>query len=548
MKSTAWQGKTGGVCGKPWLAAAIAALLGACGGGGGDDGGQTAANCGTVCSVNNVYVIGPGGGFYSYPICSNTCPPEPANQAPTANLAGPTTLVVGDTALLDSTANDADGDPLNYHWALLSKPAASSAVIADAAVADLSFTPDRVGRYLFSLVVDDGELEAGTRYHVLDVEDDALPGFALTLTDGPVFATQAVGVALGDLDGDAAATADVAIGRCAGVVEGHLNDGGGVFTPSALAAGLVGCSGAMVIGDFAGADAFGDVITYSHLLPNDGAGNFAAPVALPYLAANNTVGDFNGDGNDDVVLLKALSARGADDAAVKILHGDGNGNLDEQFSVHSPTEIVPLGVGDFDGDAIDDLVFYSTLFDANRNSELTVVFGDTTGTYNDSTAITVPGRGSLGVGDINGDGDTDIVVSYHGGTHPELPVGMPNLVGIGFLTILGNGDGSFRAPRDFDAANRAVSHVAIYDFDGDGDVDFVFRGDTGAVNILLGDGAGGITDVVLLPGGASGSFGGFAVGEIDGDALPDILLADELGPTGANGILRFAFGADNQLP
>ncbi len=478
-----------------------------------------------------------GGGFYSYPICSSTCPIEPANREPSVTVNGPSTAVVGSGFLLDISANNPDGDALSYHWAILSKPESSNISITDTSVSDLFFTADTVGRYLFSLVADDGELAADTIYQVVDVESVSLAGFNLSTIQEASFSTRAAGVTVGNVDADT--TPDVVVGLCNGSIRAYLNDGSGNLTGQTSANAFAFCNSVPVIGEYNG-DTHSDVASYNVIVQGDGSGSYSSMTTLAFSATNITGGDFNKDGKRDIAAIKALP-----NAMVKIMHGDGMGGFTEGYSASSPTEIVPLGVGDFNADGIDDLVYFSELFDVNGNSELTVLMGDSGGNYNSSTTLIVPGRGALGVGDINGDNDIDIVMSFKMGTQPNLPPSVITNVGIGFATILGNGDGSFDTLNRFDAANLSMSNIAIYDFDEDGHQDFVYRGDTYSVNVLTGGGLGGIDDVAILP--VSNDFGfGFAVGEIDGDNRPDILIAGNLGSS--NGEHRIAFGASNHVP
>lgn len=532
--------------GKPVFRGALAALvllLGGCGGtDSGDAGSGGEERCGTVCGVNNYYVIGPGGGFYSVPICSSTCPPEPANRAPTASIAEPPTGVAGSEVTLDSTASDPDGDTLHYFWALLSSPQGSAAAIADDEVADLAFTPDVPGRYLFSLVVDDGELNAGIEYALLDVESPTLAGFELTSTQliGP-FNQNPGGIVAAAVDGGG--DLDAIIGLCGGVSHGVaalLGDGAGGFTMQPIEAAQTYCNNALASGDF-NADGATDVASYNIVLQGDGNGAFSPLTTLQFLAANVVSGDFNDDGVDD---LAAVDASPVPDKALRILHG-GAGGFVEAWSVDVTTDGVPLHVADFDGDGIDDLAYNLAFFDNAGNSSLTVVYGDAAGNYTASTTVAVPGLGALGAGDADGDGEVDILMSYKLGTQPNAPPSFNSNIGIGFAILLGQGGRAFADAALFDAANLAASTIHSWDFDEDGNLDFVFLGDSGAINLLTGDGAGGVSAVGIFD--AANRFGGFAVGEYDGDAFPDLLFSSP-NEFGYGGELRFARGADNRIP
>ncbi len=81
----------------------------------------------------------------------------------TSATATPATPNIGTAVLLSATAADADngttchrGQTLTLHWALVSRPATSSAFLDNPASASPSFTPDAVGTYQFSVTVSDG--------------------------------------------------------------------------------------------------------------------------------------------------------------------------------------------------------------------------------------------------------------------------------------------------------------------------------------------------------------------------------------------------------
>lgn len=80
------------------------------------------------------------------------------NTAPVANAGANLSERVGVTVTLNGTASsDADRDPLSFAWTFVSRPAASAAVLANAATASPSFTLDTPGVYVAQLVVNDGK-------------------------------------------------------------------------------------------------------------------------------------------------------------------------------------------------------------------------------------------------------------------------------------------------------------------------------------------------------------------------------------------------------
>ncbi|MFO1428573.1 MAG: PKD domain-containing protein [Candidatus Competibacteraceae bacterium] len=83
------------------------------------------------------------------------------NAPPVANAGPAQTVKVGARVTLDGSASsDADGDLLTYHWTLTSKPANSTAGLANATGAKPSFTADLEGAYEATLVVNDGQVDS----------------------------------------------------------------------------------------------------------------------------------------------------------------------------------------------------------------------------------------------------------------------------------------------------------------------------------------------------------------------------------------------------
>ncbi len=90
------------------------------------------------------------------------------------------------------------------------------------------------------------------------------------------------------------------------------------------------------------------------LAPSAGAAvNFEAPLTFTATAPNSiAVGDFNGDGNQDV------AAATTSPPAVKVLLGTGSGNFTDGpvVNVSGPDPVTSIAVGDLDHNGRDDLV------------------------------------------------------------------------------------------------------------------------------------------------------------------------------------------------
>ena len=80
-----------------------------------------------------------------------------ANSAPVANAGPAQGISAGETVQLDgSGSTDADGNRLQFSWALLSKPAGSAAILSDTSAPNPVFVADKAGDYVAQLIVNDG--------------------------------------------------------------------------------------------------------------------------------------------------------------------------------------------------------------------------------------------------------------------------------------------------------------------------------------------------------------------------------------------------------
>jgi parallel beta-helix repeat protein len=99
------------------------------------------------------------------------------NVAPVADPGGNQSSVVGYEVACDgSGSHDANGDPLGFHWDLVSVPEGSLAVISSVDTVATTITPDLPGSYILSLVVNDGfedSLAANVTIEVISSQDAA---------------------------------------------------------------------------------------------------------------------------------------------------------------------------------------------------------------------------------------------------------------------------------------------------------------------------------------------------------------------------------------
>jgi len=218
------------------------------------------------------------------------------------------------------------------------------------------------------------------------------------------------------------------------------------------------------------------------------------------------VGDFNGDGKSDL----ATANEGSNNVSVLINSGNGTYRPATNFSAGS--DPVCILVGDFNGDGKLDIVVLNRV-----PSTLSVLLGNGDGTFQTekTTAISTGNLpDSLAIGDFNGDGKLDVAVT----------VSLAQIGQRAVAVLLGNGDGTFQVPINYDSGSGA--HFAIVgDFNADGKPDIaVADSSANAISVLLGKGDGTFKAVLNTPTTLT-SVGPLSLADFNRDAKVDILMA-----------------------
>ncbi len=273
--------------------------------------------------------------------------------------------------------------------------------------------------------------------------------------------------------------------------------------------------------DLVVANAGSDEVT---VLLGDGRGGFTPAPGSPYPAGHSpndvAVADLNHDGNLDLVFANHETSY------LTILLGDGRGGFSpapsSPLTVHSRPHPHGVAAADLDGDGHLDLVT-----DSWGENKVTVLFGDGKGGFSSpGTTFDVGPHPYQRVraADLNGDGRADIVTT--------------NLDGASVTVLLSTGRRGV-APASgspFPAGGKPFG-LAIGDVNGDGRPDLVVGNWGGhpedssfdAVNVLLGDGKGGFSPLPGSPLKAGHAPARVAVGDLNGDGIGDIAVANYVG-------------------
>jgi uncharacterized protein (TIGR03437 family) len=270
--------------------------------------------------------------------------------------------------------------------------------------------------------------------------------------------------------------------------------------------------------------------------------NFAPGVS--YLAQAGPLAtataDFNGDGKLDLAVANVASS------GISIYLGKGDGTFANPFPVTISGGCVAdnLTVGDFNNDGNADLLIV-----CGFQRQLWVLPGVGNGTFRAPIASNLPGYDLYGlldvfnfrgvaIADFNSDGSLDVVI----GT-----VGSAVLNSVPAFTVyllVGNGDGTFQSGTAIVPSGLSGTVILTADFNGDGKPDLVMDYYTtsaaneltgGGLTILLGNGNGTFKTGASYPTPGPPILGCITIADVNNDGKPD-LIASTLAPSGAEAI------------
>lgn len=220
--------------------------------------------------------------------------------------------------------------------------------------------------------------------------------------------------------------------------------------------------------------------------------------------------DINRDGKPDIV----GAGWGTNTVSVWLNNGDGTFTPPNAYSLdHYGWE--HLAVGDFNGDGRPDIAVTSGQGDMSKS--LAMIYQQPDGSFGrQSYRATDPywGTGGVAIGDINGDGRNDVIVSFGGNAPANIGV------------LYQQTDGTLGELQKIPASD-IPREIVISDINGDGRQDIVVYNDSGyglSVYLQKPDGILASRERYGAPSG-SGTGQMLAMGDLNGDGKPDIVTA-----------------------
>jgi hypothetical protein len=219
--------------------------------------------------------------------------------------------------------------------------------------------------------------------------------------------------------------------------------------------------------------------------------------SLPFSVA---VGDFNGDGNQDI----ATANYGFNTVSIRL--GDGSGSFFGTTNIAVGTNPQAIAIGDFNGDGNQDLAVSNFV-----SFNVTILMGNGAGGFSFHSNVVVGSYPySIATGDFNNDGKQDFATANYGS----------NTVSIS----MGNGNGGFSGTTNVAVGNGPRS-IIIGDFNGDGNQDLATANyNSNNISIRLGDGLGGFSGTTNIAVGVNPH--SIAIGDFNGDGKQDLASAN----------------------
>jgi hypothetical protein len=219
---------------------------------------------------------------------------------------------------------------------------------------------------------------------------------------------------------------------------------------------------------------------------NDGSGGFSRASAdfAGVFGSSSHFADVDGDGDLDLTVL----GQGAQDLpTANVYLNDGSGAFTAVDSGLTPVLVVSTSLADVDGDGDLDMVVAGQ--DADYSPSAALYLNDGSASFSETAAsfTAVDYGASTAFGDVDGDGDPDLVIT--GPNQSEDPTA---------TLYMNDGNGAF-SDAGADLTGVGTGSANFVDIDGDNDLDLLITGtasrNDATATLYLNDGSGTFTRV-----------------------------------------------------
>ncbi len=353
--------------------------------------------------------------------------------------------------------------------------------------------------------------------------NDGRGGFTAS-TQAPSITGNIARVAAGDVDGDG--YSDLIFGLQDDSAQLWINNRNGAFFAASPSTPLPRGDGGLALGDLDGDGDLDLVIGnpvaggYNQIWRNDGTRGFRTRQALEAdITRDLILADLDRDGDLDIAVANGCSGYGCSSPSRnRIWLNDGAGRFHEPVvSISSRNDIgLSIATGDIDGDGDADLVTGGSTFSViwHNSGQGALWYAINTGRSD----------GGLALGDIDGDGDPDLALGVQSPTDASA-------------IIVNHGAAGFTIGQSLSAAD--TQNMIFADADGDGDLDLLEITGSAAnnqpskLNTWINDGQGRFslkTSLTLSGTYDTGAGPQRAVtADVDGDGDVDVITVDSSG-------------------
>ena len=260
--------------------------------------------------------------------------------------------------------------------------------------------------------------------------------------------------------------------------------------------------------------------------------------------------DLNGDGKTDLLGFNFGDPNALYQIVAGVNQGGGNFKWIPEPNLDG-LSILALGIspatGDFNHDGKPDVIFYTA--DTSYHEHIYVALSSGDGTLQKPIEIALPAPvitncmiQNYAAGDVNGDGNLDIVMTYGNPNGSMLGCGSTTA---GYYVALGDGTGKFSTAA-FTPFGTNLDLVQLADMNGDGALDMILSnlpdGTTPSLMVLLNNGKGNFSRKPPLPISYTEIPVVLQTGDLNQDGKTDLAISSEgvYSPNSNNGQVDYS--------